>query len=174
MRETTLPAIAAIAAMAAIASEFVEMDALRVTGSCATRCWCSAAKEEIAGLLVALERFAHRDDAAFAAGLHRRLVSIAAALSAAAPRLQTRLEPETPGTGVPTLALHVPGAAETLSRTLQHGDPPVHLGEGRLDADILTLNPQTVREDDDATLVRCLLAACASLPPASPTTAPPP
>lgn len=131
-------------------------------------------KEEIAGLLVALERFAQRDDAAHAARLHGRLVTIAAALSAAAPRLQARLEPETPGTGVPTLALHVDGAAETLSRALQHGDPPVHLGEGRLDAGILTLNPQTVREDDDTTLVRCLLAACASLPPASPTTAPPP
>jgi L-seryl-tRNA(Ser) seleniumtransferase len=125
-------------------------------------------KEEIAGLLVALERFAQRDDAAFAAQLHQRLVAIADALSAAGPRLHTRLDPETPGASVPTLELHVvDGSAEALSRTLQHGDPPVHLGEGRLDANMLILNPLTVREDDDATLVRCLLAACASLPLAS-------
>lgn len=129
-------------------------------------------KEEIAGLLVALERFLQRDEAAFAARLQQRLVAIAEALSAAGTRLQTRLEPYTPGaTTVPTLELRVvDGSAEALSRALQHGEPPVHLGEGRLDAGILTLNPLTVRPDDDATLVRCLLAACASLPP---TTAPP-
>ncbi len=51
-------------------------------------------KEEIAGLLVALERFVQRDEAAFAARLRQRLVAIAAALSAAAPRLRTRLVSE--------------------------------------------------------------------------------
>ncbi len=71
----------------------------------------------------------------------------------------------------PTLELLVDGSAETLSRMLQHGEPPLHLGEGRLDANLLILNPLTVREDDDATLVRCLLTACAALPPASPASA---
>jgi len=121
-------------------------------------------KEEIAGLLVALERFMQRDDAAIRTRLRERLQTMAGALASAGPILQTRLDAEAP---VPTLNLHLTGGhARALSQALQHGDPPIHLGEGRMDADILTLNPMTVREDNDATLVRCLLAACQKLPTA--------
>jgi len=121
-------------------------------------------KEEIAGLLVALERFMQRDDAAIRTRLRERLQTMADALASAGPILQTRLDAEAP---VPTLNLHLTGGhARALSQALQHGDPPIHLGEGRMDADILTLNPMTVREDNDATLVRCLLAACQKLPTA--------
>ncbi len=118
-------------------------------------------KEEIAGLLVALERFLARDDAAHASRLRARLQAIADALKTASPVLRARLDTSTP---VPTLELQMADdQAAALNRALQHGDPPVHLGEGRMDAGILTLNPMTVREDDDTTVVRRLLAACHDL-----------
>ncbi len=123
-------------------------------------------KEEIAGLLVALELFTQRDEAAFAAQLRQRLVAIADALAAGAGHvLKMQLAPDASNEStIPMLELLVTGSADSLSRALQHGEPPVHLGEGRLDANILTLNPLTVRADDDAILVRCLLAACQTLP----------
>ena len=117
-------------------------------------------KEEIAGLLTALQIFATRDEAAFASGLRQRLQAMADALAGAAPGLSVRLDPGASDTDIPVLELHVTGSAQQLSQALQHGDPPVHLGEGRMDAGILTLNPLTVRTQDDAMLVSCLLAAC--------------
>ena len=119
-------------------------------------------KEEIAGLLVALERFVARDDAAYAGQLRARLTAIAATLATQAPALTTRLIGDAP---IPTLELQLPaGTAQAVSHALQNGTPPVHLGEGRMDHDMLILNPQTVREDDDALLLRCLCAACQHLP----------
>ena len=120
-------------------------------------------KEEIAGLLCALDRFANRDEAAFAARLRERLTAIAGALTGAGQVLTVQLDLPTDDAGIPTLVLQVNGSAEAFSRALQHGDPPVHLGEGRMQDHLLTLNPMTVREDDDTTLVRCLLAACQSI-----------
>jgi len=118
-------------------------------------------KEEIAGLLVALERFIARDDAAYAARLRARLIAITETLASGAPALSTRLQADAP---IPTLELQLPpGTASALSHALQHGEPPIHLGEGRMDADILILNLQTVREDDDAVLARRLCAACKTL-----------
>ncbi|MEP6970823.1 MAG: selenocysteine synthase [Betaproteobacteria bacterium] len=117
-------------------------------------------KEEIAGLLTALQIFTTRDEAVFSAALRQRLTAIATALSGATSCLSVRLEGDDSDCAIPTLQLRVHGSAQTLSRALQQGNPPVHLGEGRMDAGILILNPLTVRADDDATLVSCLLAAC--------------
>ncbi len=114
-------------------------------------------KEEIAGLLVALERFVARDDAACADRLRIRLTAMADTMSLQAAALETRLVESNP---IPMLELQFPpGTAQAVSHFLQQGNPPVHLGEGQMDHDILILNPQTVREDDDTVLVRCLCAA---------------
>ena len=119
-------------------------------------------KEEIVGLLVALERFMARDEAADAARLTQRLQAIALAL-AGEPLLTARLvEADSAQTPVPLLELSVQGSADALSRRLQQGDPPLHLGERLLDAGILTINPQTLRAEDDPVLVRCLINACRS------------
>ena len=120
-------------------------------------------KEEIAGLLTALARFVDRDEKAHAARLRLRLAAIANALQAVGDSLSVRLDPGPGDTSVPTLELRVSGSAESLSRALQHGDPPVHLGERLMESGILTLNPQTVREEDDAVLADRLLAACTNL-----------
>ena len=118
-------------------------------------------KEEIAGLLVALERFVARDEPAAAARATDRLRAIAAAL-AAEPGITTRLLDADEATPVPLLELAVQGSAHALSRRLQLGDPPVHLSERLADDGILTINPQTLRPDDDAVLVRRVLDACRS------------
>ncbi len=118
-------------------------------------------KEEIAGLLVALERFVARDEPAAAARATDRLRAIAAAL-AAEPAISTRLVAADEATPVPLLELAVQGSAHALSRRLQQGDPPVHLSERLADDGILTINPQTLRPDDDAVLVRRVLDACRS------------
>ena len=116
-------------------------------------------KEEIVGLLTALGRFERRDEKASAARLRERLSAIADALAGAGAALSVRLEDADEST-VPLLALRIDGSAEAFSRALQHGDPPVHLGERQLAGGILTLNLQTVLEQDDMRLANCLLAAC--------------
>ncbi len=118
-------------------------------------------KEEIAGLLVALERFVERDEPAATARLTDRLLAIAAAL-VGEPSISTRLVPAGQGVFVPLLELALTGSAHALCRRLQHGDPPVHLGERLAGSGILTINPQTLRAQDDAMLARCLIAACRS------------
>ncbi len=119
-------------------------------------------KEEIVGLLVALERFVARDEHAAAQQLTQRLQAIATAL-AGEPSIGTRLVPADHAmVPVPSLELTVTGSAHGFSRRLQQGDPPVHLGERLADSGILTINPQTLRTEDDALLVRCLINACRS------------
>jgi L-seryl-tRNA(Ser) seleniumtransferase len=119
-------------------------------------------KEEIAGLLAALERFVERDEDAIAEQFTVRLQAIAAALSEA-PSLTARLiARDGVDQHVPLLELTVAGSAHALSRHLQHGTPPVHLGERLAHHNVLTINPQTLRPDDDAVLVRCLIESSRS------------
>ena len=120
-------------------------------------------KEEIAGLLTALDRFVARDEDAMAASLTQRLERMAAVLATGSP-IKTRLIAADAQSPVPLLELAVPGSAHDFSRRLQSGDPPVHLSERLADAGILTLNPQTLRPEDDTVLVRCLIEASRSTP----------
>jgi len=119
-------------------------------------------KEEIVGLLVALERFVARDEVAVAARLAQRLEQIASTL-ASQSALSTRLVGAGEHSPVPLLEVHVGSSALALSQRLQQGDPPVHMGERLLDAGILVINPQTLRAEDDAVLARCLIDASRSL-----------
>jgi len=119
-------------------------------------------KEEIAGLLVALERFVERDEEAMAAQFTSRLQAIAQAL-AGVPSLTARLiARQGADQPVPLLELTVAGSAHVFSRRLQHGMPPVHLGERLAHQNVLTINPQTLRPEDDAVLARCLIESTRS------------
>ena len=118
-------------------------------------------REEIVGLLTALERFVARDEDAASTALTQRLLAIAIAL-ATEPTIVARLIPAGQDTPVPLLELSVKGSAHALCQRLQLGDPPVHLGERLADAGILILNPQTLRPEDDTLLVRCLIEASRS------------
>ncbi len=118
-------------------------------------------KEEIAGLVCALERFMARDEDAHAAALGARLQAITAAL-AGVPGLSVRMIEATQRAPIPTLELEVGPRALAMVGRLQTGDPPVHVGERLVDAGILGINPQTLRPEDDAVLVRCIINTCRS------------
>lgn len=118
-------------------------------------------KEEIAGLLVALERFVARDEPAAAAKLTQRLQAIASALAGVAG-VSTRLVAADASSMIPMLELSMAGPAHAWSQRLQLGSPPVHLGERLAGDGILTINPQTLRAEDDVVLVRCLIESCRS------------
>lgn len=121
-------------------------------------------KEEIAGLVCALERFVARDETAHAQSLGSRLQVIAVALSGV-DGLSTRLVAGTERAPIPTLELHAGSRALALIGRLQAGDPPVHVGERLAEAGILSINPQTLRPEDDTVLVRAILNACRNISP---------
>lgn len=118
-------------------------------------------KEEIAGLVCALERFMARDEDAHAAALGARLQAITAAL-AGVPGLSVRMIEATDRAPIPTLELEVGPRALAMVGRLQTGNPPVHVGERLVDTGILGINPQTLRPEDDAVLVRCIINTCRS------------
>ncbi|MBN9537110.1 MAG: aminotransferase class V-fold PLP-dependent enzyme [Alphaproteobacteria bacterium] len=112
-----------------------------------------AGKEEIVGLLAALERFVTADDAAANAALQRRLEAIAGALNG----FKVTLVPASVTGRVPVLEIAV-GDALAASARLQRGDPPVHLSERHAVRGVLTLDPQALLPEHDAPLVAALRA----------------
>jgi D-glucosaminate-6-phosphate ammonia-lyase len=62
---------------------------------------------------------------------------------------------------VPVLEIAVPDALG-LSARLQRGDPPVHLSERHSARGVLTLDPQVLQPQDDATLAAVLRATLQS------------
>src|SRR6185437_11440012 len=116
-----------------------------------------AGKEEIVGLLTALDRFVTADDAADNAALEARLRAIAAALDGH----DVTLVPAARTGRVPVIEIAVPDAL-ALSARLQRGDPPVHLSERHAARGVLTLDPQVLLPEHDAPLVSALAAALQS------------
>jgi L-seryl-tRNA(Ser) seleniumtransferase len=113
-----------------------------------------AGKEEIVGLLTALDRFVTADDQAANAALEARLRAIAAALDGHA----VTLVPAATTGRVPVLEIAAPDAL-ALSARLQRGDPPVHLSERHAARGVLTLDPQVLLPEHDAPLAAALAAA---------------
>ncbi len=118
-------------------------------------------KEEIAGLLCALQRFETRDEAAASLALTRRLQVIADGLHPC-PGITLRLVPASVANPVPMLELDAGAQAQAVVERLLRGTPPVHVGERMVPAGILAIHPQTLRSEDDAVLLRCILEACRS------------
>ncbi len=116
-----------------------------------------AGKEEIVGLLVALERFVKADDATANAALQSRLEAIAAAMDGFDVKLVTAAQ-----TGrVPVLEIAMPDAL-AVSAMLQKSDPPVHLSERHAARGVLILDPQVLLPEHDAPLVAALRAVLQS------------
>jgi len=109
-----------------------------------------AGKEEIVGLLVALERFAAADDAATNAALEARLERIAQALGDL-PGVGKRVVSARETGRVPQLYLEIENPL-ALSRRLQAAATPVHLSERFAAQGILIVDPQALRPEDDAAL----------------------
>lgn len=110
-----------------------------------------AGREDIVGLIVALERFVKADNAAANAALQSRLESIAASLSG----FDVKLLPATQTGRVPVLEITVADALAVSAR-LQRGDPPVHLSERHASRGVLTLDPQVLLPEHDAPLAAAL------------------
>jgi L-seryl-tRNA(Ser) seleniumtransferase len=110
-----------------------------------------AGKEEIVGLLVALDRFVTADDAAGNAALEARLRAIAAELKG----LDVKLVPASVTGRVPVLEIAFADALGVSAR-LQRGDPPVHLSERHAARGVLTVDPQVLLPEHDALLVAAL------------------
>lgn len=110
-----------------------------------------AGKEEIVGLLTALDRFVKADDAAANAALEARLRDIAGQLDGA----RVRLVPATETGRAPVLEIAMPDALAVSAR-LQRGDPPVHLSERHATRGVLTLDPQVLLPEHDAPLAAAL------------------
>ncbi len=122
-----------------------------------------AGKEEIVGLLTALERFVAADDAASNAELERRLQAIARALEGTRGAA-TRIVPASVTGRVPVIELAIDPAAAgctaiELSGRLQKGDPPVHLSERFTARGVLTIDPQVLQAEDDAPLAAAVKRA---------------
>jgi len=111
-----------------------------------------AGKEEIVGLLVALERFATADDEVSNAALEKRLQRIANELG---ERFSKKILSARETGRVPQLHLSIKDAV-AVSRRLQAGDPPVHLSERYAAQGVLIVDPQALRPEDDAALVAAL------------------
>jgi L-seryl-tRNA(Ser) seleniumtransferase len=121
-------------------------------------------KEEIVGLLVALERFVALDHVGEQARQEKTIATICARLLGV-PHVEARVVSAAETGRDPLLELHLDEAglglsAFQLSLVLQHGDPPIHLGERRAADGILTVNPAGLRDGDDAIVAARLLAAC--------------
>jgi len=122
-------------------------------------------KEEIVGLLAALERFAVTDDAAANARLEERLGRIETRLGGL-PGIRTRLLPASETGRVPHLHLLVdPEAARVdamgLSKRLQSAEVPVHLSERMAQQGILIVDLQVPPPEDDAAIAQALRDALA-------------
>ncbi len=115
-----------------------------------------AGKEEIVGLLTALERFVNADDAADNEALAVRLGAIATLLEGIAG-ITVALVPAAQMGRVPVLEITVPDAL-ALSARLQRGDPPVHLSERHAARGVLTLDPQVLLPEHDAPLAAAIRA----------------
>jgi L-seryl-tRNA(Ser) seleniumtransferase len=115
---------------------------------------CKAGKEEVIGLLVALERFAAEASATRTA--HWRAVLQAVLDAAAIPALRIIEDPDRPD--VPLLALSSAAAPQIAAR-LAAGTPPIHC---RVDVQRLLLSPLSLSPDDAALIGARLRAAIAA------------
>ncbi|MDP2334581.1 MAG: aminotransferase class V-fold PLP-dependent enzyme [Reyranella sp.] len=113
-----------------------------------------AGKEEIVGLLTALDRFMKADDVADNAALETRLKAIAGTLAG----IDVALIPAQRTGRVPVLEIAVPDAL-AMSARLQRNDPPVHLSERHAARGVLTLDPQVLLPEHDAPLAAAIRAA---------------
>ncbi|HKU98461.1 MAG TPA: aminotransferase class V-fold PLP-dependent enzyme [Vineibacter sp.] len=122
-----------------------------------------AGKEEIVGLLTALERFVDTDADRVNAALTTRLEAIATVIGTLRGVGVTFVPAHTTGR-VPVLELLVDPSvvgmdALDLSARLQAGDPPVHLSERHAARGVLTLDPQVLPHEADAPLTAAIRRA---------------
>jgi L-seryl-tRNA(Ser) seleniumtransferase len=119
-------------------------------------------KEEIVGLIVALQRYVASDVDAEVAARERQLAGLAARL-AGVPHQTARLRPARETGRLPVLEIALDEAAlgrraAAVSLELQRGAPPVHLSERRAAEGILIVEPAGLRDGDELVVAARLAA----------------
>ena len=122
-----------------------------------------AGKEEIVGLLTALERFVEANDERNNAALAARLDAMATAI-ADCRGVSATLVPAHATGRTPVLELLIDADttgvdALGLSARLQADDPPVHLSERHATRGVLTIDPQVLQPESDTLLVAAIRRA---------------
>lgn len=112
---------------------------------------CKVGKEEIIGLLVALERFAATDDAVRQAAWRDILRTIVAAAEGTSLQLTILDRP------MPLLELRAPDATVAAARLAAH-DPPILCGLGRREENVLLIAPAALTAEQ-ATIIGAALRA---------------
>jgi L-seryl-tRNA(Ser) seleniumtransferase len=119
---------------------------------------CKAGKEEIVGLVTALELFVDEGDAA----RHARWLADVQAMQAAIGTIDQAsltIENETDPGEVPLLALSLDGHAMNttdLLLALEDGTPPIHADPSRIDERVILFNPQCLRAGEAETVGRAV------------------
>jgi L-seryl-tRNA(Ser) seleniumtransferase len=108
-------------------------------------------REEIAGLWAALERFVRMDEVAEAT----RLLAMAQHIAAAVERL-VAVEIDHHQPCRPRLVLKLSGAdhAIRLIRALEIGEPPIFVGQGRVERGILEIDPYCLGDGEEAVVAQ--------------------
>ena len=100
-------------------------------------------KEEIVGLLVALERFVAMDDDTQQASWRDILQAIVAAADATSLQLTIVDRP------MPLLEVRAPDATALAARLAAH-DPPIHCSLGRREENVLVISPAALTAEQAA------------------------
>jgi D-glucosaminate-6-phosphate ammonia-lyase len=110
---------------------------------------CKVGKEEIVGLLVALERFAATDDDSRHAAWRGFLQAIVDAAKGTSLRLTIC------DRSMPVLEVHVPNATALAAQFAVH-DLPIHCSAGRRDENVLAISPAAITAEQ-ATIIGAAL-----------------
>ena len=113
---------------------------------------CKVGKEEIVGLLVALERFVATDEAVRQAALRGVLQAIVDTAAGSSLRLRIIDRP------MPVLEVHAPDATALAARLAAH-DPPIHCSVGRREENVLVISPAALDAAEASIVGAALLGA---------------
>ncbi len=120
---------------------------------------CKVGREEIVGLVVALQRYVARDHAADRRRWHQLATRLVAGLEGVSG-LRVELEPGGyRGVALVHVQFEAPRAAEqaiAVVNALAEGDPIIAVGQGGLDHGRLTLNPMCLDDGEEEIVVRRL------------------
>jgi L-seryl-tRNA(Ser) seleniumtransferase len=123
---------------------------------------CKIAKEQIVGLIVALNRFVAEPDEVRTARWTGRLHAVAAA-AGCIPGVGLAVLADAAKPGLPLLELRFAPAAEAVraEAALRAGDPAIHLDGSRAAQAVLAVNPLCLADADAPLLGRAIAACCA-------------
>jgi D-glucosaminate-6-phosphate ammonia-lyase len=124
-------------------------------------------KEQVVGLLVALDRYVKRNHEADLISWRDRCQRIYQALAAAIENLEMTIEEGTFDTEiyVPQVYINLgsPEQASEVSAALHGREPAVHCYEGSLWRGGLIISPTTIRLDEEETLIKALIEEIATV-----------